>query len=287
MKLGIHTIAWGESREFSAILEDVRAAGFAGIELFQHPDHLELAGPGNWAERLDRSLINEARGRAPISLVGVCFGAFEERRRFVNDLAKAREKAKKDSAEAKKDSAEAKDSAEVDASAALLDDPLPYLYTDEWGDEEKAAVEEGLRVAVHPHMFQQIQTMQEVDEILDKHSSCLFLPDAAHLYIAGNDPAESIYKVLKSTEHREKKFCRIAAVHLKDWNANAGRSYQFYARGLCALGKGEVPLERVIEKLVIGRYDGWLIVEQDRARNPRQTAQEEMDWLKAKLPSRK
>jgi sugar phosphate isomerase/epimerase len=41
-----------------------------------------------------------------------------------------------------------------------------------------------------------------------------FLPDTAHLYIGGDDPAEAIRRVDKD---------RLAGVHFKDWTPDFGR----------------------------------------------------------------
>jgi len=87
--------------------------------------------------------------------------------------------------------------------------------------------------------------------------------------VAGENPVRVI----------EENFSRLAAVHLKDWTAEFGRAYQFYPRGFAHLGAGSVPLKQVLEMLVKNNYDGWIVVEQDWAANPSESAKRSREWL--------
>src|SRR5207245_577614 len=114
------------------------------------------------------------------------------------------------------------------------------------------------------------QTSADAEEYFAKHKSLQFLPDTAHLTVAG----EEVVNVI------DRYYRRIEAIHLKDWTAEYGRAYQFYARGFVELGKGDVPLENVIKYLNQRSYKKWVVVEQDVARDPFQSAQASRNWLR-------
>jgi sugar phosphate isomerase/epimerase len=240
-KFAVHSIAWG-NQPLEAILKDAKRAGYSGIELFQHPD--ELGG----AEVIERAFTESG-----ITLVGVAAGSFDERCRLVRDIAILR--------------------------GVALDDPsLPYVYCDEWRESDRRfaqAVEEGFTIALHPHMFKPVQTLQEAEEILKSHPSVRFLPDTAHLQIAGDVPAAAI----------DSHASRLIGVHLKSWREDVGRSYQFYARGFCGLGEGDVDLEGVLDAMLRNNFTGWLVVEHDSTTNPLESATRSVAWLKKRLSS--
>lgn len=187
-----------------------------------------------------------------VQLIGVSAGSFDERYRFVREYARL-------------------------LNRPVSDQKVPYVYLDEWaGDQCVAALDEGFRLALHPHMYKEIQTLREAEELLAKFEKLWFLPDTGHLYIAGDDPAAAI----------ERQARRIEAVHLKDWQQNVGRSYQFYARGFCELGKGDIKLEPVLDKLVRKARHVWLIVEQDCTSDPVKSGNESLQWLRDRLGQR-
>ncbi len=119
-------------------------------------------------------------------------------------------------------------------------------------------------------MFRSVQTLQDARKYLGEYSWLEFLPDTAHLEIAG----ESAIGVISEF------FSRLAAVHLKDWTPEFGRSYQFYGRGFTELGEGEVELAQVMELLREKAFNGWLVVEKDTCLNPLQSARNAREWLR-------
>lgn len=222
------------------VLREVRQAGFSGIELFQHP-----CGEGG-AARVYRELEQHN-----LKCIGISSGSFEQRCAFAREY------------------------------SALVrqehpDGEIPYVYVDDWREGDRRftdAVSEGLRLAIHPHMYKPVQTLKEAETLLDKYPEILFLPDSAHMTIAGDDPVAAIRQHTK----------RIDAVHLKDWRENVGRSYQFYARGFCELGHGDVRLEGVLNSLLHMGFSGWIVVELDWTTNPLASARQSMQWLQARL----
>ncbi len=122
----------------------------------------------------------------------------------------------------------------------------PYIYLDKWeGKAADDALRIGMTLALHPHMFKQIQTTADVDDYLGKHGGLRFLPDTAHLTVAGEDVKAVI----------DNHYGRIEAIHLKDWTAEYGRAYQFYGRGFVELGEGDVQGERIKTSLTHPVFD--------------------------------
>lgn len=239
-KFAVHSIAW-KRRPLDEILREIKSAGYSGVELFQHPK--ELGGA--------RAIV-EAFAKSGLHLVGIATGSFGERCNLVREIASIR--------------------------AVPVDDPtLPYIYVDEWRDDDHRftdALDEGLRLGLHPHMYKPVQTMHEAERILNANPRLGFLPDTAHLQIAGDDPADAIRKYAS----------RLVAVHLKAWREDVGRSYHFYARGFCELGEGNVDLvERTLDALLKVRFAGWLVVEQDLTTHPAASAVRSLEWLTRRL----
>ncbi|MBN9118564.1 MAG: TIM barrel protein [Planctomycetes bacterium] len=133
-----------------------------------------------------------------------------------------------------------------------------YLYVDE-DDEEplKQALAAGFTLAVHPHLHKRISRVWDAEQLFEAHpdraAQLKFLPDTAHLYIAGHDPVRAIRDHLG----------RLAGVHLKDWTPLYGWSYHRYARGFTELGKGDVPLADVVRLVAEDGRCPWLVTELD------------------------
>jgi sugar phosphate isomerase/epimerase len=77
------------------------------------------------------------------------------------------------------------------------------------------------------------------------------------------------------------------AIHLKDWREDVGRSYQFYARGFCELGDGDIPLEDVLNVLLQSGFSGWIVVELDWTSDPPASASKSLRWLQARLSTQR
>jgi sugar phosphate isomerase/epimerase len=122
-------------------------------------------------------------------------------------------------------------------------------------------------------MFKPVQTAQEAEKLLKEHEDLRFLPDTAHLTIAGEDVLELL----------ERNMNRLVGVHLKDWASEFGRSYQFYSRGFgVQFGYGDVRLSEIMEFLKSKKYNGWIVVEQDVADDPPEAVRNCREWLRGK-----
>ena len=163
--------------------------------------------------------------------------------------------------------------------------PPEYLYVDDADPKAipsavKKAAEKGFTLAVHPRMFMPVSRLSDARPLLEEHPKLKLLPDTAHLTIADDDPAAAILYAKD----------RLAAVHLKDWTPEFGRSSHRYGRGFTELGKGIVDLDSVLRALRQINYDGWVVVEVDSPRiSPKDSAVACAEWLAERglLPSSK
>ncbi len=241
MKFAVQTVAWGPSQtNISEIMRCAAACGYQGVELFQ--DVQSVGGA--------RGVFDSCQD-AGISLVGIMSGSFSERVEFVREYSTL-------------------------LRCSTDDVRAPYICVEEWDDGCRYALNDNIRVCIHPHMFRQIQTEREANAILHGNNSpnLYLLADTAHLTIAGDNVQDVLLK----------HFGRVVSVRLKDWDPSVGRSYQFYASGFCAFGAGSVPLTSALDVLWKRSFGGWLVVDTGTAVHPYRSIDTSMSWLKQHLP---
>ena len=146
-----------------------------------------------------------------------------------------------------------------------------YLYVDGWDEvEAREARCAGFLLALHPHIFKARHRLSDVEAELRDHPELRFLPDVAHLTIAGDSPSNAVVQWSD----------RLAAVHIKDWTPAYGRSSHRYGRGFVELGKGIVNFDQLFEKLRAIHYRGWLVFEQgNREASPEEVVVQATRWL--------
>ena len=148
-----------------------------------------------------------------------------------------------------------------------------YLYVEGWDREAPAAVAEGFTLALHPHLFKPLHRLDDAKGLLNEHPELKFLPDAAHLHIAGDSLARAIAELHP----------RLAAVHVKDWTPEYGRSSHRYARGFTELGRGVINFTPIFNQLRQIAYKGWIVFEQGTSDStPERTVQHATAWLARK-----
>lgn len=119
----------------------------------------------------------------------------------------------------------------------------------------------GLEPAFHHHLGTDVETVEDVERLLELTDVGLCL-DTGHLWLAGGDPVAALRAWRP----------RITQVHVKD----ARRDVQQAVRddggdlrevvrrgGFCPLGEGEVDLAGFAGTLRESGYTGWVVVEQD------------------------
>jgi len=149
-----------------------------------------------------------------------------------------------------------------------------------------AALGEGVRLALHPHLGMSIETEEETRAILDATagSALGFGPDTGHLFTAGMLPQQII------ADYAD----RVVAVHLKDVDLNTLRTSTHYSDDFLTTtnvrhlwrepGRGAVNFPAVLDAL--GDFDGWFVIEVDVPSLPDrvESARASLDYLLT-LPS--
>jgi len=126
------------------------------------------------------------------------------------------------------------------------------------------AKERGLTAHYHPHLTTIVEGPDQVRRVF-KETSIDFCPDTAHLAAAGGDPAAMI------REHR----ARISYVHLKGWQ---GEPFAF-----TPLDGGDLDSAPIVKALVETEFDGWVAVELDAWEDPRGGAEQSRRYLETHL----
>lgn len=119
----------------------------------------------------------------------------------------------------------------------------------------EVACEHGLRPLVHPHAGTTIEFADEIEPVLEAADLCL---DTGHCAYAGLDPVAA-YR--RWGDH-------IPYLHLKDLDADRVQE-DFWASvragAFRPLGQGRVDFRALLQALEDRGFDGWAVVEQDRA----------------------
>lgn len=120
--------------------------------------------------------------------------------------------------------------------------------------------EYGLRLGYHPHRGHLLETGADITRAMEMTNAKYFslCPDTGHLLAGGTDPFE-IFKTYRS---------RIIFMHYKDYDPNliTPRTKETGRKGgFVELGKGIVDFPKITELLLATGYDGWVMIELDRA----------------------
>lgn len=121
----------------------------------------------------------------------------------------------------------------------------------------------GLGVSFHPHISTYVELPAEIERLLDDTDLSLTY-DIGHIVLAGGDGIE----LFRSWSDR------INHVHIKDVRRvvlEDARSVpqsdpdEWWANVCSPLGEGDSRLDEFAQELRSARYDGWIVVEQDRS----------------------
>jgi inosose dehydratase len=243
---------WGVMPEPERVLSEMAEVGLRGTEL----------GPPGFFPT-DPGALRETLARHGLDLVGA-FVALVLHRRELGDAAGV-----------------ARDASRLLADAGARTFVLAIVEDEAWtrpldlDDEgwrhlathvkeiEAIAGEDGLTVALHPHVGTLIETAEEVELALERLDVgwCL---DTGHLLIGGTDP------VAFTRDHGD----RIVHAHLKDVDETIAARLRSGELSLLSatrqglfvpLGRGDADVASVLDALGRHEYDGWLVLEQDTA----------------------
>ncbi len=149
-----------------------------------------------------------------------------------------------------------------DTRISLDDEEWEYFIRNvEWVDDNSS--EHGLTAAVHPHYGMAVDLRRDIYRLLDDCDVGLCL-DTGHVFLGGADPVEVARAAGDRTVH----------VHLKDVDPVMGEQVMAGERpfrqavidGLFTpLGQGAVDIAGVIRHLESIGFQGWYVLEQDKA----------------------
>lgn len=153
------------------------------------------------------------------------------------------------------------------------------------GEIGKRSADEGIKFAVHAHMWSQFENRREIDYVMEHTSAkqVYFVLDTGHITMAGIDPVELTRKL----GHR------IVEFHLKDTKAEhrGGAKTRLERPDVMKeppffpLGHGGVDFPAIKAQLDKINWQGWLTVELDSSpwRPPRESARISREYLEKTL----
>jgi inosose dehydratase len=134
------------------------------------------------------------------------------------------------------------------------------------GQATEIAADYGLRTSFHPHVSTYVESPWEVEWLLALTDVRLTL-DTGHILLAGGDPAQCLRGWRPRVNHVHIKDVRLEV--LRSAKAEHRTDFDTWWAGVATpLGSGDVDIDGVLAVLAATGYDGWLVVEQDRAPTP-------------------
>ena len=223
------------------VLDAIAAAGYEGTEL----------GPPGYLG--DGKLLRERLGRRGLRLAG----AFVELRFGDGDLAPL--------------------AATLDVLGGLDAQPILCDRGPRDGEVDLDGVERALELArardfepsFHHHMGTRVQTLAEIERLLDNTDVALLL-DSGHITAAGGDAVQAAHDWWDRVAHVHVKDVRLDVLNVAATWDDAWRRGAF-----CELGTGDVDLEGFFAAL--RGYSGWVVVEQDWVPAPGEDAADQVE----------
>jgi inosose dehydratase len=148
----------------------------------------------------------------------------------------------------------------------------PYFTDEEWeklcqglNQLGKIAEQYDLKLVYHHHMGTGVQTLEEVDRLMENTDPSLvhLLYDTGHIYVSDDDYMTLLNKHIRRIKH----------VHFKDVRQNVrdqckkeGKSFlQSFLAGMFTVpGDGCIDFTKVYQKLLDSNYTGWIVVEAEQ-----------------------
>ncbi|MED4600531.1 sugar phosphate isomerase/epimerase [Paenibacillus validus] len=268
MKLGYQTNTWGgvvghpagvtsvkdlyylANGSTEQAIQDIAAAGYKGIELFD----------GNLMQYADRpEAFTDLLKRYDLTLIGVYTGANFIYKDIQDDefhkIEKVAEFASQCGAQ----------HLVIGGGAIRAAGILDSDYTELAQSLDRAAaiaVKYNLIPSYHPHLGTIVQGPDQLDRIMELTSINL-CPDTAHIEAGGGDPVATVKKYMD----------RILYIHFKD-----------YANGaFLPLGEGHQNFAEMVTALRKNNYNGWITVELDSYEDPLKGAQISKKFIQDQL----
>ncbi|WP_437886804.1 myo-inosose-2 dehydratase [Phytobacter sp. V91] len=271
IKWGIAPIGWrnddipeiGKENTYKQILSDARLVGFAGTEI-----------GGCFTQDTDE--LNKELALRELEVPGQWFSSYIIR----DGIAAAKEAFEQHCARLEKVHAYIAVVSEQTRSVQGIIDKCvytqkPYFSDSEWAllcsglnELGKIANKHNLKLAFHHHMGTGVQTLPEVDRLMEntdpEYVHLLF--DTGHIYVSDGEVLPLV----------KKHFARIRHVHFKDVRNEklvecrlAHKSFlnSFLDGVFTVPGDGSIDFKTVLTFLVEHQYQGWIVVEAEQDPN--------------------
>jgi inosose dehydratase len=242
----------------ATVLDDVAAAGYAGIDL----------GPMGYLAPKDR--LAEELGRRRLGLAG---GFFEMPFSDPDAMSAALEGL--ESLLDVFDAVDAEDPKPRPTLAAMSDRSVIFDAAT-WkrfaGGVESAVARcrgRGYEPTFHHETGTQVESPAEIEKVLELTTIGLCL-DSGHLLLGGGDPVQAIRDWRPRINHLHLKDARRSVVQEIIRDA-APVSEIWKRKAFCRLGEGDLDVDAMLES-IRGFYSGWMVVEQDTLPEPGGTA---------------
>ena len=126
--------------------------------------------------------------------------------------------------------------------------------------------ERGYEPTLHHHTGTHVEAVWEIERALELSDVGLCL-DTGHLVVGGGDPVEGIHTWAGRINHFHLKDARRQVLQgIVAEGAPVEAIWQ--RRAFCRLGEGDVDVEGVLDGIKAIGYSGWLVVEQDTLPDP-------------------
>jgi inosose dehydratase len=144
------------------------------------------------------------------------------------------------------------------------------------------AQDEGLKLVYHHHMGTAIQSLKEIDRLMENTKNLSLLGDTGHLAFAGENPL-GVFKKYKT---------RLGHVHLKNIRPEIVKqartqNYSFekaVKEGVFTVpGDGGISYQPIFELLKEIQYEGWMVVEAEqdpKKAKPLECAMKARDYIR-------
>ncbi len=143
------------------------------------------------------------------------------------------------------------------------------------GSAVAIARDEGLEPTFHHHACTDVETVDEIEELLERSDVDLTF-DTGHLLLGGGDPVADLRRWVGRVNHVHIKDARIDVLQ-RVVAAGGGLREVWEAGAFVALGQGDLDLAGTMEVLLESGYAGWVVVEQDSLPGPDRDAAAMLD----------
>lgn len=164
MRYAFQTIIYGlrigpEDGYLETVLQQIRDAGFAGVEFAQSFENIHTSENRPIA---DLEELLDIAARYDLVVTGLAGGRVGDRVNAIESVSnwEGRE--------------------------------IPYVYIDNWKPAYANCTEEAFKLAIHPHVYKNCDRLSKVETLLEKHPGLAWMPDIAHLAIVGDDVEKAL-----------------------------------------------------------------------------------------------